>query len=345
MTLIHIGFWIAYWCLELIKFSLISKIHTNTDLLIEILINLLCGTVFFYTLTLFVLPNKTNRIRVFQLVWRSGLALLLCMTLRRGSVLLMAEWADFKSSTVTNLYFFFVSNFDLCLKFGTYAVLIWFFRRQGQLQKQMLQKELDKEKLKHELLETKYAVLQAQINPHFLFNTLNFIHSKAISSDDQVIDRAVLLLSDILRHSLSNISHGDTIPVKDELAQIKNLYDLNCLRFAGKYYLNIVDEGLDFEQKIPPLILLTFFENMLKYGVFDDPKHPALLYVRQSNHLLEIRLENMINHEPAAKKQVSHALGKQYVKNMLDKYHESNYKLEYHNDGKFYQVNLKINER
>jgi sensor histidine kinase YesM len=155
---------------------------------------------FFYALLFFILPSKTNRVDVLQVIWRLALSLLLCIFLRRAGFLLLAEWIDFKSAVVSNLDFFLVSSVDLFTRFGIYAALIWFFRRQGELQKQILQKELEEERLKRELLQAKHAVLKAQINPHFLFNILNFIHSKAVASDDSVLDRTVLLLSDILRH-------------------------------------------------------------------------------------------------------------------------------------------------
>ncbi|MEJ5054149.1 sensor histidine kinase [Sphingobacterium sp. MYb382] len=280
LTLIHIGVWLTYWYLELLKFSLIS--NTNTNLLIETLINLIFGTLFFYTLTLFVLPKTIKQVQIYQLIWRSILILILCFVFWRGSVLIMAEYTDFKSLTVTNLHFFFSSSIDVFLKFGTYAVLFWFLRRQEQLQKKILKKQLEKEKLIRELLEAKSLALQAQINPHFLFNTLNFIYAKAISSDNKVINKTVLLLSDILRHSLGNSNNSKLVSVNEELTHIKKFYDLNYLRFEGKYYLNIREEGLEFRKKLPPLVLLTFFENMMKYGIFDDHMHPTLLQVKQS---------------------------------------------------------------
>lgn len=339
----HLGIWAIYWCIELLKLSFaFNSVFIERNLLTEALINLSSGTTFFYILILFVLPAKTNRIRVFQLLWRLALALLVCITLRRWGILLMAEWTNFKSPVVTNLKFFFVSSVDLFTKFGIYAALIWFFRRQGELRKQMLQKELEEEKLKRELLETKHAVLKAQINPHFLFNILNFIHSKAISAGDHVIDETVLLLSDILRHSLQDNKSSDPILVNDELLHSKKLNDLNSLRFNGKYYFDIIDEGAEYQNKVPPFILLTFFENAMKYGVFNDPKHPVVLHVKQSPNLLEIHMKNKIANRASTNNLEGYAIGKRYIKNILDKFYGNNYILAYHNDAIFYTVNLRI---
>lgn len=343
--LMHLGIWTMYWCVELFKLSFaFNNVFIERNLLTEILINLFSSTAFFYTLILFVLPAKANRIQIFQLLWRLALALLVCLALRRGYMLLMAEWVDFKSVAITSHKFFLVSSFDLFSRFGIYAALVWFFRRQGELQKQMLQKKLEEEKLRHELLETKYAVLKAQINPHFLFNTLNFIHSKAISADDHVIDKTVLLLSDILRHALRDNTNGNSIWVREELEHIRKLYELNSLRFNGNFYLNITEEGVEYNKKIPSFILLTFFENAMKYGVFDDPQDPVVLHVTQSPHLLEISLKNKIRKLESVNNRAQFAIGKRYVKNILEQFHKNNYILEYHDDGAFHIVHLKIYE-
>ncbi|TJZ50045.1 hypothetical protein FAZ15_21740 [Sphingobacterium olei] len=336
VILMHLGIWVIYWCIESLKLSFaFSNVFIERNLLTEALINLSSGTAFFYTLILFVLPVKTNSIRVFELLWRLALALLVCVALRRCGILLMAEWIGFKSPVVTNLKFFFVSGFDLFTRFGIYATLIWFFRRQGELRKQMLQKELEEEKLKH-------AVLKAQINPHFLFNTLNLIHSQAISTGYHVIEETVLLLSDILRHSLQDNKSDDPVLVNDELLHIKKLNHLNTLRFNGKYYFDIIDEGTEYQNKIPALILLTFFENAMKYGVFNDPQYPVILHVKQSPNVLEIHMKNKIANSESTNTREGYAIGKRYIKNILDKFYKKNYILQYHNDGVFYVVNLKI---
>jgi sensor histidine kinase YesM len=310
---------------------------------LEIFVNLASGVLFFYALLFFILPSKTNRVDVLQVIWRLALSLLLCIFLRRAGFLLLAEWIDFKSAVVSNLDFFLVSSVDLFTRFGIYAALIWFFRRQGELQKQILQKELEEERLKRELLQAKHAVLKAQINPHFLFNILNFIHSKAVASDDSVLDRTVLLLSDILRHSLKESQSDTPISVNDELLHIKKLNELNSLRFNSRYYFDIADEGAIHQKRIPTFVLLSFCENAMKYGVVNDPQYPVLLQVKQSPQSLEIRIKNKIGIRDDSPRQEGNAIGTRYVKNILDKYYQNNYILEYDNDGLFYRVDLKIN--
>lgn len=343
---LHIGIWTVYGCVDLLTFSLISAdLVLDQDLLIEILINLLSGIFFFYTLLFNVFPSKKVRhVNVLQLLWKLILAVICCMLLRRGAMLLLAYWTDFESVAISNYKFFMVSGFDLLIKFGTYAALVWFFQRQGELQKQVLQKELDGERLQNELLVAEQAVLKAQINPHFLFNILNFIRAKTISNDGRTVDKTVLLLSDVLRHAIKDSSKRKPVPVLAELEHIKKLHEINSLRFNGRYFFKITDQGSIYDKKTPPFILLTFYENAMKHGVFDDPKNPVLLNVKQTQNNLEITLINKIQHPKTINNHAKFAIGKRYIKNILEQFHKNNYILEYQNDGIFHKVYLKIND-
>jgi two-component sensor histidine kinase len=81
----------------------------------------------------------------------------------------------------------------------------------------------------------------------------------------------------------------------------------------------------------------------MKYGVVNDPQYPVLLQVKQSPQSLEIRIKNKIGIRDDSPRQEGNAIGTRYVKNILDKYYQNNYILEYDNDGLFYRVDLKIN--
>lgn len=338
----HLIVWTIYWCIELFKFYLVSTHHIN--IWIESTLNLSFGTAFFYTLILFVLPRRAIPLDRLQLLVRLVVAVLVFVVFRRCAVLLLAEWINFKSPVVTNINFFGVSSFEVFFRYGVYAALVWFFRRQGELNKQILERELKEEELKNELLETKYAVLKAQINPHFLFNTLNFLHSKAIFHNDEVLDKAILQLSDILRYALKDNASGHLVAVNQEIEHLKKMYELHRLRFDGKFYLEITEEGAQWDRKIPVLILLTFFENAIKHGVFDDPDNPALLRISQSPQMLEVFLRNKIRQTESVSIQDKFAIGKRYVKNTLEHLCKNCYQLDYHNDDSFHTVHLKIYE-
>lgn len=107
--------------------------------------------------------------------------------------------------------------------------------------------------------------LSAQLNPHFLFNSLNSIKS-LIMENPQKARRAVTLLSDLLRSSLFE-KHNTAITIEEELALVKDYIELEKLRFEERLELNIeIDHGVD-DFKVPPLSIQLLVENAIKHGI------------------------------------------------------------------------------
>lgn len=340
----HLGIWVIYWIFQICLFSLAFEgVLSNKNLLSDIVVNLSLGTLYFYVLLLFVFPRNAAPIGIFKFIWRLIFVLLLFIAFRRTLILLMAEYSDFGGVVVTNLKFFMVSSFDLFTRFGIYAGIFWFFRRQVALQQQVFERQLAEQKLKNDLLASKHAALKAQINPHFLFNTLSFIHSKAISSNNPILDKAILLLSDILRHALRDTADDSLVDLQNEMQHIQRLIELQQLRFNGRFYVNMHVEDVDTSLRIPPLILMTFFENALKHGVYDEVNDPICLQVRQADGLLQIYLRNKIREADTVASQDQFSIGKRYVHQALEQAYSDRFDLDYTDDGAYHTVHLKIN--
>jgi len=123
--------------------------------------------------------------------------------------------------------------------------------------------ELQKEKTQAEL---KY--LKGQINPHFLFNTLNNIYSLARKGSDQTSD-AVLKLSKLMRFMLYEASN-DTILLTDELKLIQDYIALEKLRYSDRLRITYEETMDNSQQTIAPLILIHFIENAFKHGASES---------------------------------------------------------------------------
>jgi len=123
-----------------------------------------------------------------------------------------------------------------------------------------------KEKIKNlreENLKTELAYLKTQVNPHFLFNTLNNIYVMAQKQDEKVPD-TVLHLSDLLRYQLYDCE-GETVPLSKELEYLNNYIDLEKLRRQDiDIKFDIVGDVIS--KSITPLLLLPFIENAFKYS-------------------------------------------------------------------------------
>jgi hypothetical protein len=121
-------------------------------------------------------------------------------------------------------------------------------------------RQSEKEKLNAEL-----SYLKAQINPHFLFNTLNSIYSLAIEKSDQT-PAAVVKLSGMMRYVISDAGHHH-VPLSKEIEYIRNYIELQKLRFGNSVPLSFTVTGTPAGDQIAPLILISFVENAFKHGV------------------------------------------------------------------------------
>lgn len=124
--------------------------------------------------------------------------------------------------------------------------------------------------IEQEKLKTELSYLKAQINPHFLFNTLNSLYALALEKSDDTPD-AIIKLSTIMRYVVIE-SGNEQVLVKKEVDYIKNYIDLQKLRMEARTDFNFEIQGEIADQKIAPLICIPFIENAFKYGLNPDKK-------------------------------------------------------------------------
>lgn len=109
------------------------------------------------------------------------------------------------------------------------------------------------------------SFLKAQINPHFLFNTLNNIYTLAITNNEHTAD-SIMKLSNIMRYVTDEVKE-DFVDLQNEINCISNYIDLHRLRLGAKTVVSFTVQGDLDNKKIAPLLLMTFVENVFKYGV------------------------------------------------------------------------------
>ncbi|WP_422860574.1 sensor histidine kinase [Flagellimonas sp. S174] len=151
--------------------------------------------------------------------------------------------------------------------------------------------DLRTSKLKAELLDSKIQALQAQLNPHFLFNSLNDI-SSLIDENQIKAQNAIADLSDLLRKTLS-LKDSKLILLKDELLLLKTYAKMEKLRYDDKWELiKVIPEGLE-GFLIPPLLFQPLLENTIKHSFSErHQKIKVLLRIRETNDFLEIDVIN-----------------------------------------------------
>lgn len=133
--------------------------------------------------------------------------------------------------------------------------------------------------------------LKAQLNPHFLFNTLNSIYALSLRKDDKA-PQTITHLSEMMRYTLYE-SDAQFVPLEKELDYIKNYIKLERTRY--KQEVNIVCEIDDLQlngQVIAPLLTFTFIENAFKYGLRNGDEGFITLFILVEDNTFDFVISN-----------------------------------------------------
>jgi sensor histidine kinase YesM len=154
-----------------------------------------------------------------------------------------------------------------------YAIFLIFFYAVNYYQslKEKIKKEVEYKTL---LREAELQALKSQINPHFLFNSLNSISSLTISKPEKA-QEMVINLSTFMRYSLMH-NEKEMVSFSKELENIKLYLEIEKVRFGKKMDTKFVIDPQCLEAEIPNMILQPLFENAIKYGVYETTEQVTI---------------------------------------------------------------------
>ena len=137
--------------------------------------------------------------------------------------------------------------------------------------------------------ETQFQLLQAQINPHFLFNTLNTLHFLALMNDDKPVGEGISALAKLLRNTITD--QKDEVSVAEEIENLKNYIIIQKLRYGDLFetVYNIDEEVKDC--KILKFLLQPIVENSILHAFEEDREHQLLtIRAQKYHHYLKISI-------------------------------------------------------
>lgn len=200
------------------------------------------------------------------------------------------------------------------------------------------QKEAEKELLKKKL-ETELNLLKSQVNPHFLFNTLNNIYGLAIKKSEHTA-QVVMKLSKLLRFMLYE-SSNDRILLSQEIKLLADYIDLEKIRYNDRLTLNIDIQSSTTNAKITPLLLLPLVENAFKHGASESMCNSSIsIKLTETNNLLTLIIENSKEHEDSS--EIKENIGLKNLRRQLELTY-SDFKLEINKQQNSFIVFLYIN--
>jgi two-component system, LytTR family, sensor kinase len=245
--------------------------------------------------------------------------------------LLYNHWID---HIFPGYYFIaYYSFWDISLFFVIYlsaSGLLHLARSWFQLQ------ELEKEKTSAEL-----KAMKSQLNPHFLFNSLNSIYSLA-RKNSQLVPEKIVQLSDLMRHIIYE-SDVDFIPLEKEIEMVKNYIELQNLRTSEYEKIKMEITGDVKGKNVAPLIFLPFVENSFKHGLKGGTQNSFVrIKIETTTQILHFNIKNSKgkNIEFAGSKYKG--IGIENVKKRLDMIYPGRHSLVISDDEEKFEVNLQI---
>jgi two-component system, LytTR family, sensor kinase len=181
------------------------------------------------------------------------------------------------------------------IQFSVYAYLYWQFAKRVQLEQVLRVEQTEKLLLANAKLKTEYDYLQSQINPHFLYNTLDFFYAKMLKQDKPTAE-GIATLSDLMRYSLDTGNADGKVQLQDEVEQIENYMHLQQMRFNNSLYIQLKHTAIPKGITIIPHALITLVENAFKYGITDDAANPVQINLDATAQKVHFTVTNKISH-------------------------------------------------
>jgi LytS/YehU family sensor histidine kinase len=177
--------------------------------------------------------------------------------------------------------------------------------------------EATKKEVENEKLTAELNFLKAQINPHFLFNTLNNLYYLAYTKSANTTE-VIAKLSDVMRYMLYDATHA-LVPLTKEIDYMHNYIALERLRLNDQIPVNFNIEGDVERSYIAPLVLLTFLENAFKHGVVtNDPNSWVNITIRVRENNCIYVVENSKLSKANAEQHEKSGIGLLNVKRRLE---------------------------
>ena len=230
----------------------------------------------------------------------------------------------------TPLSFYIYDN----LHFGSFIVfstlLIWTIL---YLFKTLQQNNIIEQQKKNAEIE----FLKAQINPHFLFNTLNNIYSLVQFKPDSAL-KGIENLSSIMRFTTYE-TNKDQIEIEKEINYIQQYLALEKLRFGEQFFVEFEINIINKHQHIYPYLISPLIENALKHGIVKDYNHPINININLDSEFCRVEVKNKIN---TNQKDSTTGIGLENLRKRLDFYFGKSYVLDLNSDENMFNVELKF---
>ena len=323
---------LLFWCLSFLILLNILKVSAEVKQ-----IDLIYTAVFHLPIVLIVYINLNLLFPLIEKERYVLYALSVSGLIAFGSGFYLLLFNNLIDYIFSGYYFIAFYNFwDITLYYVIYVFLTGLFRlARGWFRLQETEKEKSLSELK---------ALRSQINPHFLFNSLNSIYGLS-RKNSTLVPGKILQLSDLMRHIIYE-SDSDLIPLEKEVGMIGNYIELQNLRATESGKIEFLVTGEMDDKKIAPLIFLPFVENSFKHGVKGGNPNPFVkIKIDVTDHLVYFYAENSKGNNGELSDHKYKGIGIENVKKRLELIYPECYSLKIADNQEKFVVNLQVEIR
>lgn len=326
----HVGFWIATVGFHMFtRFDMIRVAGTG-QFALEIIIRNGLLAMLIYVNLLVLVPKLAQQMKLFLYVISLIVTLCLYVILKNAHDVYLNGYVlgdQSRRSLFYNTYY----NFSIAIFYLAFSVALqlskaWYFQRE-------LIRKMEIEKLSSEL-----DYLKAQINPHFVFNSINTVYFQI---DKQNIDArdSLSAFSELLRYQLYECN-GNEIPIEKEILYLQNYVELQRRRKDENYNISFVAGDNLKGFTISPLLLIPFVENAFKHVSHNSCGNQVRIMARKRNDNFELSVFNTKERKVALN---GHdGIGLKNAKRRLELLYKNRHKLMIDDEGESYEVNLSL---
>ncbi len=211
-----------------------------------------------------------------------------------------------------------------------------------QVMTDWLRHRQEKKELETKTMQSELNFLKSQINPHFLFNTLNSLYALTLKKSEKAPE-IVIQLSEIMRYMLYECNER-RVPLRKEVNYMKNYIELERLRQGSDVDLQFTVKGEIGDQKIAPLMFIPFIENSFKHGLSNQIKHGFVhICLELVDGVIKLHIQNSKTPaQPLQEHKRSGGIGLVNIQRRLDLIYPERYTLEIRDQPDRYIINLSI---
>ena len=328
----HVLFWLLILAFYVVFFGRENSNYLQTFFFVGLLMPVTIVTTYF--LNYYLVPHYLMKERygffILYFIYTMLGSIFLEMMIAMLTFIVMAEVRIKEMSPASIDIFFLLASLLMVVFFGVAIKMLLHWRTSKE----------EYQTLMRDKVEAELKFLKIQLNPHFLFNTLNNLYYLTTEKSDKA-PQAILQLSEILDYVMHS-SKSVFVPLEKELKQVENYVALELLRYEDRVQITTQFIGDLNKYEIGPMILITLIENAFKHGVMPVAGKAWIKFVveeKESSLLISIG-------NSASGTQPGNGIGLINLRSQLDHLYKNEYQLNIDNTkANEFSVNLMVNHK